>query len=49
MELPPAVRRYGAKDYSITRHRRADAEVLALRERLKDAPRFELHARADAL
>ena len=43
MELPPGWRGYGAKDYLDHPDTAArTAEVLALRERLKDAPRFEL-------
>jgi fumarate reductase flavoprotein subunit len=43
MELPPGWRGYGAKDYvdhpdTVARA----AEVAALRERMKDAPRFEV-------
>ena len=43
MELPPGWRGYGAKDYVDHPDTAArTAEVLALRERLKEAPRFEV-------
>jgi fumarate reductase flavoprotein subunit len=43
MELPPGWRGYGAKDYVDHPDTAARAaEVAALRERLKDAPRFEV-------
>ena len=43
MELPPGWRGYGAKDYLDHPDTAARAaEVVALRERLKDAPRFEV-------
>jgi len=43
MELPPGWRGYGAKDYVDHPETAARAaEVAALRERLKDAPRFEV-------
>jgi len=43
MELPPGWRGYGAKDYVDHPETAArTAEVAALRERLKDAPRFEV-------
>jgi len=43
MELPPGWRGYGAKDYVDHPDTAArTAEVLALRERLKEVPRFEV-------
>ena len=43
MELPPGWRGYGAKDYVDHPDTAArTAEVLALRESLKEAPRFEV-------